>query len=97
MIEVLNISEEIVSLYNHQMILINNIYSLIPLSKRMQFSHNITTSKQINQSRYATYTYPHISFHNKRTDDNRIDLSPALKIISMTSFTPRVLIIVLVC
>ena len=39
------------------------------------------------------------TFHSttKRTDDNRIDLSPALKIISMTSFTPRVLIIVLVC
>lgn len=41
---------------------------------------------------------PHfIPQHQKRADDNRIDLSPALNIISMTSFTPRILIIVLVC
>lgn len=39
------------------------------------------------------------TFHSttKRTDDNLNDLSPALNIISMTSFTPKILIIVLVC
>lgn len=52
----------------------------------------------MNQSRYVTDTY-HPAFHStpKRADDNRIDLSPALNIISRTSFTPRILIIVLVC
>lgn len=49
--------------------------------------------------RDVTSTY-HPAFHSttlKRADDNRIDLSPALNNFSMTSFTPRVLIIVLVC